>query len=123
MSLLAFVACAVLGAGSSAPPADLHVQVEYIDKLSEDPNLAPQCNLYRASECDLAFKFKITRADPDHPGHPAGSVLYLAVSRYFFEATLEMQRPPVELEAGRRYDLRLKKSAEGSRWNYELKAL
>jgi hypothetical protein len=122
MKLLALVACALLGAGSSSPPADLHVTVECVDKLPGDKNVSPQFNLYVGADPDLTVAFKITRADGDHPGYPVGSTIYLSVSRYFFEAELGLQHPAVQLAVGSSYDLHLEKSSDGSHWNYKIKA-
>jgi len=120
--LSALLACALLAATPLTPPSELHVTALCIDKVPWDKSLSPQCNLYIGSEPDLAVEFKITRADNAHPTFPAGSVIYLAVSRYFFEAELNMQKPSVELATGKSYDLHLEKSADGSHWNYKIKA-
>jgi hypothetical protein len=122
MNLLAVAACALLGASGAHVPNDLHVTAECVDKVPWDKSLAPQCNLYVGSEPDLAVEFKITHGDGAHPDFPTGSTIYLAVSRYFFEAELSMQKPPVDLAVGKSYDLRLEKSPDGSHWNYKIKA-
>jgi hypothetical protein len=114
----------LLGASSLQPPAELHVTAVCTDKIAWDKNLAPQCNLYLGADPDMTVAFKITRADSRHPDYPVDSMIYLAVSRYFFEANLGMQSPPVELTVGQTYNLYLKKGPDPNspRWDCTLKA-